>query len=293
METTYKPKIKYFVQRDFGQKINVTFEFIRENFKSLFKILLIVDGPLAAIFGFSYSYYQTSLFRSIGTGPGEMFNSSSILFSISIMMIAGMLLTYTFYAIILRYMQLYQEMAPAEITLKKITPTLFKDSGMLFAMSVVYFIPVMIGMFIFLIPGIYFLIAASLCFPIVIFEGANVIDAISRSFKLIKDKWWSTFGLLFIMGMIQGAIGMLFYIPMYAIMILQLIQADAEGVSPFVDNSNSDTIVFALASTISYIGVFASYSLGAIAISFQYFNLREKNEAVGLMSDIKSMEQVV
>ena len=38
-------KIEYHKTRDFGKKINATIEFIKQNFKPLFKAMLFIAGP--------------------------------------------------------------------------------------------------------------------------------------------------------------------------------------------------------------------------------------------------------
>jgi hypothetical protein len=55
----------------------------------------------------------------------------------------------------------------------------------------------LIGAFIALIlPGIWLMVAWSVAFPVMLVEGTGGVKALGRSFALVKDRWWATFGRL-------------------------------------------------------------------------------------------------
>ena len=47
------------------------------------------------------------------------------------------------------------------------------------------------------------------------FEGKGVFESIGRSFKLIRGKWWSTFGLMIVATVLMYAVSMIFILPFY------------------------------------------------------------------------------
>ncbi len=293
MENSYRPKIEFYKQRRFGEKINATFEFIRENWRNLFKIIFIIDGPLVAVCGISYGFYMNSIFQmSGGQAPDLLFSDSSFWLSIIVMFISGWLLTFTFFAIVYRYMKLYMEMPPQEITLKIILKTIMPDAGILFVLSILYAIIMAVGFVVFIIPGVFFSVTFCLAFTIVIFEDYNVIRALKRSFLLIRDNWWSTVGLMFVITLLQSSIGALFAIPMYGYMIFQVFESVDTGQAPFADSTTTESMIMMACTTFLYLGSLFTYVLSAISLTFQYFNLREKHEAVGLLSKIERMETV-
>ena len=55
-------KIEFQRYRDFGQIINSTFEFIRQNFLPLLKSLIFITGPFLLITGLLLGFYQKSIF---------------------------------------------------------------------------------------------------------------------------------------------------------------------------------------------------------------------------------------
>ncbi len=66
---------------------------------------------------------------------------------------------------------------------------------------------------------IYLFFGAALVFIIRAYEGKGFFEAIGRSFKLVKDKWWSTFGLIFVLYLIVGVSSYIFLIPWYVITV--------------------------------------------------------------------------
>ncbi len=292
METTYQPRIKFFQQRSFGDKVNVTFDFLKENFKPLFKILLTIEGPLIVIAAVLNVIQQQKLMEMTSAGanadnPFAMMGAMGITYTLS--MAVSVVIMASFPAIVFRYVQLYQTTPPSAIHIKQILSTLFRDSGMLFAVTILFFIAFFIGFMILFIPGIYFMIAFSLAFPIIFFEDINAFEGMSRSMSLIKGSWWSTFGFLIIIYIIQMAIAGLFMAPQMGIYFGQMF-ATVNPENVFEPMSVGQMLINMVITAIGTLGAYLTYSISAVAISFQYFNLREKKESFGLMQEINTLE---
>ena len=82
--------------------------------------------------------------------------------------------------------------------------------------------PVLIffGMLFLMCGIIYFFFGAALVFIIRAYEKKGFFEAVFRSFKLVKDKWWSTFGLIIVLYLIVGVSSYIFLIPWYAITVV-------------------------------------------------------------------------
>ena len=61
-------KIEFAKRRDFGEVLNGTFQFLRQNFKSLGLALLYIAGPFILIQGIITGYYQIDTFNFQNTG---------------------------------------------------------------------------------------------------------------------------------------------------------------------------------------------------------------------------------
>lgn len=285
MTENYQPKIKLFKTRSFGEKINATFDFLKENFKPLFKIIAIINIPMVAFMSLGVTMASTTMLNNLGS-PDQTIESPTFWSGYGIVVVIGVILACTFYAINYRYLKLYQKYPPAEITVGKILKPLLSDSAMLLAGLIFFGIITVIGMMFFLLPGIFLFVAFSMMFVIMIFEDVNLVQAMSRSLKLIRGKWWSTFGILVVVWIIQFAITMVFTMPTYILSALQLVYVN-ENPETF-NFSSTDMILQTALTFISYTGSTLTSTIGAVAISFQYFNLREKQEAFGLMADVRN-----
>ena len=293
METDYQPKINFYQQRNFGDRINVTFDFLRENFKPLFKILILFEGPITLIYGVLGVLQQQSVLEMASNidelqNPFAMMGSMGPLYSVT--MALSVIIMASFPAIIFRYIHLYQTKSPDDITFKDISPTLFKDSGMLFAVIILFMMAFMFGFLFFILPGIYLFVGLSLAIPVLFFEDKNAFESLSRSLSLIRDNWWNTFGYFFIIYIIYTAISTLFMAPQIGVHVQHMLSSfDKESV--FEPMSTSKLVMTMAITAIGTMGAYLAYSIVSVASCFQYFNLREKKESFGLMQEIDNQEE--
>ena len=121
-----------------------------------------------------------------------------------------------------------------------------------------------IGLFFFLVLGIYLAISFSLVPAIMILNENNFNDAIKKSMFLIKDYWWFSFGLLIIIYIITIFSGSVFLLPQ--LLISESKENIQEGTSSLV-------------SIFTVFGTFFStlmYALPYLTIGFHYFSQIEK-----------------
>lgn len=99
----------------------------------------------------------------------------------------------------------------------------FKHFNNLLIAAILMMLAVMVGFFLFLIPGIYLAIAFSWAYFMVIFPGLTSVDALSTSRKIIHKNWFKVFlfGLALILVAIAGlfacGIGLFIAIPLISI----------------------------------------------------------------------------
>jgi len=82
-------KIEFRKTRDFGQKFNATFEFLRQELKPLFKGIFYIAGPfiaIAAIIGSYYQKYSLSLLNLSFENPEELFANEFGISSVALLL---------------------------------------------------------------------------------------------------------------------------------------------------------------------------------------------------------------
>jgi hypothetical protein len=316
---TFVP-IEFQQARDFSKKINTTFEFLQQNFKPLFKCLLFIAGPPMLI----GSVLAGSLYSDYLGFVGEMSRAPQnenplvefadspmlwleILAAILFMFLAGVMIVSVVYNYMLEYDAKKSNVIDINNIWDRVRSTLPMYMGtvlLMWLMLIAAYLLVILAIlgtaaisgFLAFIAGVaifvgfmYFVITISLLFVIRAYERIGFFEALSRSFLLIRDKWWSTFGLLFILGLVQSTVSSLFLVPWYLNFIVSMMHT-LDG-SPFQEPSFISKLINNLFMTLYFLASFILYALPLVAIAFQYFNLVELKEAKGLMSKIETLGQ--
>jgi ACR3 family arsenite efflux pump ArsB len=90
-------KIELRKVRDFGGLLNVTFDFIKQNFKLLFKSNLLIAAPFILLAGVFMGIYQSSLFN-FSTNPDLEKIGIPFLFAMLFMMLSYLVITIVTYS---------------------------------------------------------------------------------------------------------------------------------------------------------------------------------------------------
>jgi hypothetical protein len=308
-------------ERDFGDKINASFTFVSQNFKTLFLSVLYFAGPLSLIGGIAQGIVQSNNLafttsgaaKPRGTNAGEIFANSfgdsfahiltlNYLIAIIFLILASVTVAITVYAMILEYNE-----NPESLTIERVwarMQTIFLPVLGSYGVTILIFILIVLafvgiigalvsglggifGGFLSGIVGIvgfvimfYYFVMYSLSPAIVAYEGIGAWEALGRAKFLIKDKWWSTFGLIMIIGIINSFVAMIFGAPAMIVTFMKVLK---------VGGGISGNVPLIITTVISTVGQVVVSSLTYVAISFQYFNLVEKREGNGLKMLIESI----
>ena len=295
-------KINFYEKRDFGEKINVTFAFLRQNFAPLAKSILFIAGPAILLIAVITGLYQATVLNVGGetgslegpigiareTNPMDIlgvYSQGSLAMFLSIF-VSALLVT-----VVYAYLVLYVERADYDnITVAEVWERAKQHYLVVVVSTFVYSVLVVLGFMLLIIPGFIAIAALSFLFIIQIKEGLSLGAAFSRCFKLVSDNYLSTLGLILVMSILIGIISMVVMLPF----------GIALGVPAFFTLSQESgledaggmmkvlLIAFqALSSLLSYL----LYAILLIAVAFQYANLVEKKEAAGLLESVNTIGQ--
>ena len=269
-------------ERDFGQKMNVSFEFVSKNFAPLLKALLFIAGPAALLAGIANGIFQSRLLN-VPTLANPKLNFSQYFVLEYLFVIIFSVVTYFLaYATVSSFVTLYEERGSSvDITPGTVWTKLTENISSSLGALVISFILTLIGTLFFIIPGIYLGIALQFFMMITIREKLSAVDALKKSQKLIKDKWWSTFGLMMIMSMVAGVISIVFQLPVLITTIFSTL-----GLAKEWANMKAWMII---ANAVSILGSSIVQALVWIALAFQYYNLVERQTGSGLLNEIESL----
>jgi hypothetical protein len=290
-------KIEFYRERDFGELINTTVAFIKQNIKIILKMLLYYIVPLAIVLGVLMGLNQhATLSNTFSAGVTGTTYSGQVLILVFLFLFA--MVTFTLLpALMFELFIEYKAYGPNEMSLERIRKRAFDSFGTLLGtvlvigliMVAIVFAIALFAMItpwliiVFVLPFIYFVVAIYFALPIRIFEKATMGEAFSRSFYLIKGNWWWTFLLYIVVSMAVGVLGSAFIMPQYFYMIF-ITFTSAQGGSAEL----SMTVVL-LTSMLTVFGQVIFNSIPFITLTFQYFNLLEQKDKPGLQERVNQI----
>jgi hypothetical protein len=269
-------------ERDFGQKMNASFEFVISNFVPLVKALLFIAGPAALLAGIAQGMFQSrSLGAMIGPSPTGMFTKYLAIEYIFVILFTTVAY-FLGYATVSAFITLYEERGSSldvtpGLVWQKLSANIWASLGAMLLSILLS----MIGVLFLIIPGVYIGVALQFFMIITIREKLPAIDALKRSQRLIEGKWWSTFGLLMIMSIVAAVIAIVFQLPVFVTTIFSSlgIARDWANMSAFLIGGN----------IISIVGSTIVQGLVWVALAFQYYNLVERSEGSSLLAEIEAL----
>ncbi|UFH55917.1 hypothetical protein [Spirosoma sp. KNUC1025] len=280
--------IPLFQQRDFGNKINATFQYVIQNFRSLGLSLLYIVGPVALVAGIATGIMQSNMMKLMGESgfantddPIAAFQMLSFFISPSfwLTMLFGVLANVAVILTTYAHMKVYDRAEGEPISVTDVWNEVQPTIGRGIIISLLNTIIIGFGFVFFFIPGIYLAVVLSLSLAVTVFEGADFGVTWNRCFQLIRDKWWSTFGLIFVMGLIVAIVGIIFAIPTGIITFFT-----AAKLLPDVS-----VVWLMLGNVVNLVGKTLLNAVLYTAIGFQYTNLVERQESRGMISAIDSI----
>ena len=189
-------KIDLYKKRDFGEKINATFAFLRQNFQPLGRCLLFIAGPLLLITGIISGMLpvvvqnEMEVFNLVGGGAINGFLS----------LIAGVLVVAVVHVYLDQYVQ-QADVRPIEVA--EVWEGVKKIFFPFLLTSIVIGIVIVLGFMFLVIPGFILMAALSLIYIIMTRERLSFGDAFSRCFKLVGGNYLSTLFLIFVIVILQ------------------------------------------------------------------------------------------
>jgi hypothetical protein len=295
------PKITLRQSRDFGEIINDAIVFIIQNWKSLLKTYAILCGFFIAgnlVFSILLQFRVVNTHKET-LGGGNIYSSYGsfgieyfLVLIFSFLNIVASTLTISSFIVI--YNQKNGELPTIQEVWGYFKYYFWRVSGsmlllilMLIPTIIICILPAMAmsmispvvagftGFICMFVPLCYFVTVLSLFFPIMIGENAGFGHAFGKCFKLIKKKWWSTFGVIFVIGILVYTVYLLLAIPSFII---------SGGSLTFLPYNVSSVVVIIYCICMSVVQVVNIVPVTGLMVA--YYSYVEDKESVGLMERI-------
>lgn len=308
-----RPKIAMYAKRPFGEKLNASFDFIKENWKQLFKYSTYLILPVCLIQAANFSGLMGSMtnFTAMQTagnatanplaalGPAFALNYAGVVF---FSCLGALLLTSLIYAMVRLYNE--REERLNGITFSDIKPLLLHNVKRLFIMGI------MIG-FLFLVAFILvvllvvltpftllltlpllfaFMVPLALMAPVYLFENISLGAAFKKTFRLGFATWGGVLLILLVMGIIASVLQMSVSIPWYVVYFVKMIFSMSDGGE--VTSSVGLNIAQYLFAILMLYGSYLSAIFSIVGLVYQYGHASEVVDSITVESDIDNFDKL-
>lgn len=248
-----------------GEILDAAFKLYKRHFKTLCLCVLVVVVPLAVISTLLTASLSDDPFDPTPEAdPGASFGGTEIAALGATVLIAILLSTLATAAATRAVAVAY---LGGSITWQESLRFALRKAVPLIVLSFLTGLAVILGLIALILPGIYIGVRLFLASPALVVEDESARGAMKRSWALVKDRWWPTFGVivvsLLLIGIIAGLLQGLIIAPLFA------------------DSDNA--VLGAVLNTLgTVVGNVITIPLQAAVLTILYFDLRVRKEGFDL-----------
>lgn len=252
-----------------GEVLDVAFKIYKRHAGSLFRLVAVVVVPLQLLG--AIIFLATVDDPDAVTGIGEVDTSSdtelggAIVGNVVVGLLGGLAVLLVTAACTKAVADAYLRTEPDWRESLRAARSRF---GSILWLTILYMLLLVPAFLALIVPGIWLAVAWSVAFPAVMLEEVRGRKALGRSFRLVRGRWWPTFGLVFIAYLIAGMVQFLVGAIMGVILLV--------GVE---DSLLGTVVVNAVGNSVA--GVIAT-PFQAAAIAVLYFDLRVRKEGLDI-----------
>lgn len=268
--------------RDLGENLNDTFSFIRQNFKPVVTsfigiagIIMLANAILSGIYQSQSGNVFTTIFRN-----GRGFSSPLSLFGPTYyaILILGWLNYIAMNTVIACYVKLYDSLQGLHPEIQEVWVDFKKYFLRMLFYNIPIFLLIMIGMLFCLLPGIYLAVVFVPFTIVVVAEDQTFGGAWSRCFDLIKNNFWPSLGIYFVVYLIYS----------FSAGIISAIIGLFTGLISYFTTKDISTTVGLVVSVLSIFS-FVFYIVFYVSVCLHYYNLTERHDATGMMRRLDAL----
>jgi len=307
------PKIKFYTTRTLSQKLTVTFEFLRENWRPLLVFSFYLILPVCLFQAFSMNAYLRLAFSAgVESASGNLNDPIfSFIWTFGMLVILLFIGNSVLYALVYSLMTEYEQRDSRlmNIKLTDFKTSLIRHIGKILRVNlfiggiatilcaIVVLLAVSMTETLFLtipvlaIGGVAVIAPISLFTPVYLFEDIPFFEALRKSFRYGFSAWGEIFVIVLVLGLMSNIISSVTMMPWYLVLVFGEIFSLAEPDSAINASLWYQFITYLLGIVQSY-GMYVSYILGAVGIAFQYFHIREKKEGISFSTSIQNFDSL-
>ncbi len=270
-------RINLLEKRTFSDELTITFQFIKQEFKSLIKAFSAIVLPLIFVELFLQSFLLRDILggaaRNAFADGGSGWTTMLVNYLLAIFVFAWLQL------FVLSYLRLYTDkylqQEEIKISFLELLKVMGRNSGLFFVLGIVYLFYVVMGCVIFILPGIYIsvIFIFSSCFLII--RDRKLFSAFASSADLCRGQWWNIFGYILLCSLIVSMLGYVFNLPYLGIFLEAYLTGNQPGLFELT-----------LVNSVGIIGRYLMNIVFIVGIGVRFFSRLERKEHRTLLDKI-------
>jgi len=305
-------------QRNIDDIIESSFKFFRDHIKPILKIFWENNQIVTIGLFISYFFYNYYAYQFLGVLLGKQTEKSTInpllidfidiafiifitIFSVRfILTVVGYIVSYinnegkVKEKEILKFVRIkFWPFIGATLLLIFIVSIIIIISSLIFSMLILFLgkTGVIISILLAIPPIIYFLTFLNIYYQVFLLDNASAIEAISLTRKYLKGKFWFSFFVIFVLGIIIWLIGMIFNIPVIVYTFIKGLSA-ADNPDAVIEMLQGDLFISSM-SVVSLAGQTVLNVLSIIGSVMLYYTLKEYHTSEGLLEKLEKLDTAV
>jgi len=279
-----EPQVELSKTRDFGEIISDSIAFIRQNLKPLLSAFFVFCGIFLLVTAVATIMQQirlSELINSVDYTSEDRPSFSEFGLETAVTLLFMMLTYIAMPLTILSFMALYKQKGNVAPTNEEVWGYFKYYFFKILGSSVLNGIVLIIGFVFCFIPGIYLYPILGLIVPVIIVENSGYSYAWDKSFRIIKENWWTVFGVLFVTGLMVSICSLIVNVPFQAIDLTKVYLHQIKDVHL--------TMVTVVLGTVLRQMAMVLHILPMVALGICYFSLTEAKDGTGLMDRIDQL----
>lgn len=308
-----KPKIELYVKRPFGEKMNASFEFIKENWKPLLKFTTYLTLPLCLVQALSLNGfmggYMSMTMNMTGTDTSELLEQLPMLgatYAVTLicMLVGVIMLGSLIYALMQTYNQ--REERLEGITLTELKPLLFSNMARMLKLTMFCVVVSLLAILVIslvtaLTPftllltlplAIACVIPLALFTPIYMFENISLTQAFKKTFHLGFATWGGTFLIMMVMGIFANIIQSIVGAPWTIAFVVKALFDSGELAGGEMVHTIGFSFFIYLTGVLMSFGIYLSSIFALIGMVYQYGHASEVVDHISVESDIDNFDKL-
>lgn len=311
---TLKPKIGMFVKRSLGERLNASFDFIKENWKPLLTYFTYLLLPLCLIQGLALGKFvqAMSTVAALASLPSQQLTTDAymqgVLPSLQYlgMVVVSLMVSLLYTSLVFALLKLYndREERLQGITLAHLKPLLLHYvKRLLFLMFSIFAVcmawVLLMALLFVLTPYTLFLtlpllialwVPMAMALPVYLFEPLSLWAAYKKAFRLGFATWGGTFLVLLVMWLISAVLQGVVSLPWYVLTMVRVLLVESDG-----GTASSSFLLSSVQYLFSVLMLFGSYLASVfilVGLTYQYGHASEVVDGISVENDIDNFDKL-